>query len=339
MRREALLALFALILLDARAVADEEVRGGESGVLHVDGYDLRYMVEGDGRHALVIGSALYYPRVFSQELRDRLRMTFLDARPFAPALSGAQPVPAECHQFASRIGGDTPPEAVFALARACTANVVGITRERFTEDVEAARAQLGLDRFVLVGHSMFAGMAVAYALEHPEHVSHLVLVGAAPAPRANPQSYWNEFASQARKDALARAQEQLAEERRRAPLPDDLEFNRFSFSQAPMREYNYNVDQRWLWEGVRSNLPLVLRYQETVLGIFEQGLPELRTPVLAVLGKHDYPNPPSAWESLRSLPHLTVRVFDESGHAPMLEEPAEFDEMLMTWLAQNSAAD
>lgn len=36
------------------------------GICHSDGFDLSYRIEGEGAPILVIGSAVYYPRLFPQ---------------------------------------------------------------------------------------------------------------------------------------------------------------------------------------------------------------------------------------------------------------------------------
>lgn len=61
---------------------------------------------------------------------------------------------------------------------------------RWADDLEAVRQKLGIDRPVLVGHSLGGSIALKYALEHPEHVGALVLIGAEAnlsnlAPRMN----------------------------------------------------------------------------------------------------------------------------------------------------------
>src|SRR5215204_2468710 len=48
----------------------------------------------------------------------------------------------------------------------------------FVRDVEFVVKELKLERFVLVGHSLGATVANAYAAKHPKQVAGLVLVGA-----------------------------------------------------------------------------------------------------------------------------------------------------------------
>ena len=48
--------------------------------------------------------------------------------------------------------------------------------DRLAMDVEALRAELGLDRMDLLGHSAAGNVALLYAAAHPERIDHLVLV-------------------------------------------------------------------------------------------------------------------------------------------------------------------
>jgi proline iminopeptidase len=59
----------------------------------------------------------------------------------------------------------------------------------------------------------------------------------------------------------------------------------------------------------------------------------LTAPVLVVMGENDYAVPHTLWK--RNLPRLenfTFRVLSESGHTPQLEQPGEFDHLLLNWL-------
>ncbi|MFJ6673666.1 alpha/beta fold hydrolase [Actinosynnema sp. NPDC091369] len=55
-------------------------------------------------------------------------------------------------------------------------------RDRLAADVDALRAHLGLERVDLLGHSAGAGIAMAYAEQHPDRLASLVLL--TPALRA-----------------------------------------------------------------------------------------------------------------------------------------------------------
>jgi pimeloyl-ACP methyl ester carboxylesterase len=56
------------------------------------------------------------------------------------------------------------------------------TNACMADTVEAVRAKLGIERLAVGGNSMGGGVALSYALAHPERVSALVLVDAAGAP-------------------------------------------------------------------------------------------------------------------------------------------------------------
>jgi pimeloyl-ACP methyl ester carboxylesterase len=55
-------------------------------------------------------------------------------------------------------------------------------RDRLAADVDALRAHLGLERIDLLGHSAGAGIAMAYAEQHPDRLASLILL--TPALRA-----------------------------------------------------------------------------------------------------------------------------------------------------------
>merc|ERR1712241_1596150 len=45
---------------------------------------------------------------------------------------------------------------------------------QYVQSIESWRRQLGLDKICLLGHSFGGYLSAAYALKHPEHVSHLI---------------------------------------------------------------------------------------------------------------------------------------------------------------------
>jgi proline iminopeptidase len=274
--------------------------------LPVDGFELDYSVEGRGRDALVVGSAIYYPRTFSQNLRQHLRLTFTDHRGFGRA---TRPFTADD----------------FAL-------------DKLTGDIETLRQALKLEQVVIVGHSGHAYLALEYAKRYPEHVSHVVMIAQSPdSSAASYQAadrYLDESVCPERKAALA---ESLAR------LPADLAadpqnaFIHRMLRSGPRIWYDYGYDARWLWADVRV-IPEM--FDAVWGGLFRtlditQGLERLDAPVLVALGRYDYWNPPHLWERVRGhFRDLSLRVFERSGHTPQLEEAELFDGELVAWLGE-----
>jgi pimeloyl-ACP methyl ester carboxylesterase/DNA-binding winged helix-turn-helix (wHTH) protein len=57
-------------------------------------------------------------------------------------------------------------------------NVDDISFESWVTDLETVVDAAGLEQFALMGHSQGGAVAIAYAVRHPERVSHLILFGA-----------------------------------------------------------------------------------------------------------------------------------------------------------------
>ena len=159
------------------------------GHLFSDGFKLQYIVEGNGPPALVVGSSLYYARTFSKELRSKLRMAFVDHRGFAP----------------SNLCKDTHKYKLDLLV----------------DDIELLRTELGFERFILIGQSGHAYMALEYAKKYPGNVSHLVLMCAGPdlsaTGHAAAERYLEDSVCPERKAALAANLARLPDEMAAAP--------------------------------------------------------------------------------------------------------------------------
>jgi len=276
-----------------------------------DGFTLRHVAQGTGPTALVIGSSIYYPRTFSQSLRSHLRMVFLDHKGFgvAPASFGL-----EC----------------FALPE-------------LVKDVERIRREAGGGRVIVVGHSGHGYMALEYAKAYPELVSHVVLI--AMSPDASPASfqaadrYLEESVCPERKAALERSMRKL---------PGDLEadpkrrFIHYGLRSGPRIWHDHAYDAGPLWEGVTVVPEMFDHVWGRLFGSIDiaEGLDRLEAPVFLALGRHDYWNPPHLWEPLRkAFRSLRIRVFEQSGHTPQLEEAEAFDAELLAWLRETGRAD
>ena len=62
-------------------------------------------------------------------------------------------------------------------------------------------------------------------------------------------------------------------------------------------------------------------------------LPKLNTPACVIWGKNDNVTPPEvAVDFQKLLPDADLFWLDECGHAPMMEHPDTFNEILHNWL-------
>jgi pimeloyl-ACP methyl ester carboxylesterase len=78
---------------------------------------------------------------------------------------------------------------------------------------------------------------------------------------------------------------------------------------------------------------------DAVLGAdLRGGLGKLRVPTAVLHGRHDAITPLAMGEELaEKIPGATLTVFEDSGHAPFLEEPEAFNEALGRLLEAKSA--
>jgi proline iminopeptidase len=286
-------------------------RGGAQSIQR-PGATLRYTVEGSGTPVLVLGSAVFYPRTFSRELRDRCTLAFADLRHFAVAGPGS---------------GSSPDE-------------VGLGT--YLEDIDRLRAAIGFDESVVLGHSHHGCLALEYAKRYPERASHVVMIASPPvsveSTIAAGASYWARHATQERRETLQRNRRALASHRL-ADADSAEAFVARYVADGPRYWYDTDYDASWLWDGVPMEIEAISSFRRLFTDYQVRWDPtRLGAPVLVVTGRHDYVVPPTLWEEvIPDLPKLTYQRFEESGHTPQLEEPERFDEVLLRWLSDTPA--
>ncbi|WP_243372483.1 alpha/beta hydrolase [Microvirga solisilvae] len=276
------------------------------GTIRSGHFELAYSVEGQGAPAIVIGSAVYYPRVFSDRLRQSLQLIFVDHRGFAKASEELKPA-------------DYSLDAVL-------------------DDIDLVRRHFGHEKVIVIGHSGHGYMALEYAKRYSSHVSHVVMIATGPSHSAAhheaSERYWNESVCPERKARLASDLALLPGEIEAAP---EKRFVTFCIRLGAKSWYDHAYDAAPLWQGVEVNMPVFDHlWGETFRDIdIRQGLDKLDTPVFLALGRYDYLVAPYAtWDVYRSsFRDLTVRVLEKSGHTPQLEESDLFDAELLQWLS------
>ena len=290
--------------MDTTGVVDE-------GTIPAGPFTLPYRIEGTGHPTLVIGSSLYYPRVFSQHLRDHLRLVFVDHRGFAPS-----PGPVDNSEFAL---------------------------ETVVDDVEKLRSHLDLDRVAVVGHSGHAFMALEYGKRYPKHTSHVIMIGISPVlgdgMLEEAEKNWQAIASPDRRAAEKENMESVSDEEL-AELAPDQAFIRTYIRNAARVWHDPRFDCTPFWEGVSVNMDMFNHVWGDLFTKIDvtDGLEGFDRPVFMALGRHDFiVAPPSSWDPILPLfSDVTVRIFEESGHTPQFEEAERFDRELLDWMKQTA---
>lgn len=278
----------------------------KQGSVEIAGVPLNYVVEGEGPVLLVLGSSIYYPRTFSRELRESCTLICMDLPHFVPIDERFDP---GCISF-----------------------------DFYSECIEAIRADAGLGRVVVVGHSHHGNIALEYARRMPLNVSHIVLIGTPPAnietTVKSAEDYWQRLATSERKEALRRrrASGELASVTSQSPAETYI---RQYVTDAPLYWHDPHYDAAWLWEGMSFSMDAVHAFRNLYRSYelhWDAGLRNL--PVLVVMGVDDFAVPPTMWNALLpDLSNVTFRQMERSGHTPQLEQGNEFDSILLAWLS------
>ena len=179
----------------------------------------------------------------------------------------------------------------------------------FAADLEGLMDALSLERAILVGHSMGTAVALRFAIDHPDRVLGLVLVGAFAALARNP-------------DCVAFGEGSIA------PLSDPIDpaFVR-AFQESTLAR---SVPKAFLDRVVSESLKVPARvwkaaWSELVATDLTPDLPRIAAPTLLVWGDRDEMVLCAEQEMLvRSIPAARLVTFTGAGHAPHWEEPERF---------------
>ncbi len=189
--------------------------------------------------------------------------------------------------------------------------------EKLTEFLESFVAFKGLEEMNLVGNSLGGHVGLIYTLRNKEKVKRLVLTGSSGLfedgmggsyPKRGSYDYVSERVAYTFYDPKTATKELIDE----------------------------------VFETTKS-IPKCLR----IVGIAKSAqrnnmadeIPDIKCPTLLIWGLNDTITPPMvAHEFNRLIPNSTLRFVDKCSHAPMMEQPERFNELLLDFLKKPVAA-
>jgi pimeloyl-ACP methyl ester carboxylesterase len=184
----------------------------------------------------------------------------------------------------------------------------GYTITGFADDIAAVADGLGLQRFVLVGHSMGGTAAVAYASKQPHRVAGLVLVGA-PGKASADES-----------------------EKIMASLDADHDKVMAAYWETLMQ--GARADTRSVLEADRRKLPQDASKAMIAATFAYDPIPPLTTsttPLLVIDTAHG-DNPNALYRQLMTKPPR--EVITGTSHWPQLDKPDQFNRLLDAFLVE-----
>lgn len=189
-------------------------------------------------------------------------------------------------------------------------------------DLEAIRRFLGVETMDLLGHSYGGYLAIAYAVQNPTRVSHLILCDSASPEWSGTTNILAEVYPE-----RAAVMDSIA-----YPSPDSVAykgwFKRFMgmMFYQPAKRDEFLSHSEWLrvWPTINMALREDMKGKDLRLELVQFGF-QNPGKALILTGRYDFVCTPGiAHEIQGDLSGSLMRVFESSGHFPFFEEPDEF---------------
>jgi proline iminopeptidase len=213
------------------------------------------------------------------------------------------------------------------------------TIERYVEETETVRRELGLGKVHLLGHSWGGWLAIDYALTHPDNLASLILA-----------------------DTVADIPHLVSElERLRAALgPETVTMMQRHEAQGTLDHPEYAaaitiLNYRHVCRLPEWPAPVRRSLDDWNMGpyVTMQGpneflytgnlrewnrvpdLPRIKAPVLIVHGEHDELTPACGLRMKGALPHAELKIVRNASHMPFYENPDEYYPALIDFLSRH----
>ena len=217
------------------------------------------------------------------------------------------------------------------------------TIERYREEVEQVRRALGLERFVLYGHSWGGLLGMEYALKYQQHLAALV-VSNMTASTAAYVEHAKEIRARLPADVIAKMQAFEARGDYHAPQYEEL------LRTTLYRQHFCRLDP-WPEPVERTMRFLNGQVYETMQGPDEfnivgnykewdrwDDLHRIGVETLLLVGRHDTMAPAQIEKMSRLMPHARAAVCENGSHMAMYDDQARYFAALLAFLRGHGRA-
>lgn len=209
------------------------------------------------------------------------------------------------------------------------------SNEQYAADVEGLREELDLGEIAIIGGSYGGFITQEYATSYSDDLAGFVLRDTAPTGEyeenawENARESWDELKAHAFDipditwNEFSRVMD--------GDVRSDEEFERIWLGMLPLYEPDMSqFDADAAREGVQDldfhhETHNVMFTDEYPTMDYTTGLPDVETPGLVTVGRHDWITPPEASVEIADLlPDSRLVVFEESGHSPNLDQHDQY---------------
>lgn len=227
-------------------------------------------------------------------------------------------------------------KVVYYDQRACGQSAIpspdSISMDFFSNDIEAIRKELKVEKISLLAHSWASVLAVYYAKNFPDRIHKIILSNPAPLSK----EYEKEMATFIQKHT---SQQDSLE---RTSILSKKEFNSVTFEKLFRISFRASAYKASAIENLQLNIPenFVLAQQALFTGLgpdlaqynFYTDVQSFKFPALIIHGEADGIPMTSITKLKDSISKSTVVVFEKSGHFPFIEETTLYSKTLSKFL-------
>jgi len=209
-------------------------------------------------------------------------------------------------------------------------------------NTHALMEHLGINRYVMVGHSTGGMLGVRYALMYPQALSSLVLVDPIGledwSAKGVPYITIDDWYAEERKTSA----EKIMQYEKHVYYADTWNNRYNKWVEMLAGEYNSHDRDAVAWDSA-------LLYDMILTQPVVYELPQLKVPTLLMVGDKDITAigaafapesvrkrlghyPQLAKAAVKAIPHATLVEFPDMGHAPQIQSPKQFNAALLRWL-------
>ncbi len=195
---------------------------------------------------------------------------------------------------------------------------------RQAHDIESLRAFLGIEHALIVGHSAGTTLAMAYAVQFPDYLAGLLLIGPPAGSLVKEPSDIDELIERRRSEPafdVAIAAKNIGPD-----LSNDAAFNAWQQVVAPTGYASWGDKEQAHARAGYWNLAANRAYFSVdPPSDFATRLREVTVPVLVVVGSDDCATGVAPVKALTKIfPQGRIVIVDHSGHYPWIEQPIAF---------------